>query len=148
MPTKEAQIEMIANQMMKGSKGGALPGTPEQRKLFQQEHQSKIEWVSNQLPRCSAAVGAVLVKTALRYGDEPVERFCKALKSQNFNGSDDPSYLLWKFLSTPGNETKTIYKKTLCAVKAFVKGEKLKAIREGKGDILKWDGEKFVIPSK
>lgn len=148
MPTKEAQIEMIANQMLKGPKGGALPGTPEQRIKFQEEHQAKIEWVLTQLPRCSAAVGAVLVKTAIRYGDEPVERFCKALKNQNFNGSDDPSYLLWKFLNTPGNETKTIYKKTLCAVKAFVKGEKLKAIREGKGDILKWDGEKLVTPSK
>lgn len=29
-----------------------------------------------------------------------------------------------------------------------IKGEKLKAIREGKGDILKWDGEKLVIPPK
>ena len=148
MPTRTATIEMVANQMLKGPKGGALPGTPEQREEFRQLHQVKIEWVVDQLPRCSAAVGAVLVKAAIRYGDEPVERFCKALKSQKFNGADDPPYLLWKFLMEGGVETKTTYKKTLCAVKAYVKGEKLTAIREGKGDILKWDGEKLVTPPK
>jgi len=144
MPTRTALVEMVANQMLKGPKGGSLPGTPEKRKEFREEHQDKIEWVVNQLPRCSAAVGAVLTKAALRYGDEPVEKFCKALKTQSFNGPDDPPYLLWKFLMEGGQETKITYKKSLYAVKAYMEGKKITSIRQGEGDILKWDGEKLI----
>lgn len=144
MPTRIALVEMVANQMLKGPKGGTLPGTPEQRQEFRQQHEEKIEWVVNQLPRCSAAVGAVLTKAALRYGDEPVEKFCQALKTQSFDGTDDPRYHLWKFLMEGGQDPKMTYRKALYAVKAYLEGKKITSIRQAEGDILKWDGEKLI----
>jgi hypothetical protein len=144
MPTRLALVEMVANQMLKGPKGGSLPGTAEQREEFRQQHEKKIEWVVNQLPRCSAAVGAVLTKAALRYGDEPIQKFCLSLRTQSFTGPDDPSYHLWKYLMEGGQQTKITYRKALYAVKAYIDGKKITSIRQGKGDILKWDGEKLV----
>lgn len=144
MPTRAALVEMVANQMLKGPKGGALPGTPAQRQQFREKYEEKIEWVVSQLPRCSAAVGAVLTKAALRYGDEPVQKFCQSLKTQSFSGPDDPTYHLWKYLTEGGQETKITYRKTLYAVKAYIEGKKITSIRQAEGDILKWDGEKLI----
>lgn len=126
MPTKSAQIEMVANQMLKGVNNTTLPDVSI-RENFRKEHENEISHIVHNLPRCSAAVGAVLTKASMKYGRESIENFCLALKNQNFNGTDDPTYLLWKFLQEHrGKNTKVVYQKTLCAVRAFLKKRKIK----------------------
>jgi hypothetical protein len=146
MPTKEAFVTMVANQMMKGPNYGKLPGTPRQRELFRLRHAPQIRWVIRELPRCSAAVGAVLTKCLIMYGEEKVSAFCKVLKNCNFEGQYDPAHLLWKFLQRhSGKDTVSAYQRTVCAAKAYMEGKTLKKLRPLVNDIFDWD-EGWTVP--
>src|SRR5690606_5871954 len=51
MPTRQAMVDMVVNQMMKGPKPGRLPATNLQRDMFKKKYEPQIEWVLDQLPR-------------------------------------------------------------------------------------------------
>lgn len=134
MPTRDSQIEMISNQMLKGL-NSILPEISEREK-FRKKHEKEIEWVMKRLPRCSAAVGGVLTKFSIKYGQESIISFCDALKNKNFNGPNDPAYMLWIFLQKHrGNNTKIVYQKTLCAIRAYHNNKKIKTLTCHKEDI-------------
>lgn len=146
MPTRPAMVEMVANQMMKGPRHGRLPGTKRQRQYFKKRHERQISWVLERLPRCSAAVGAVMVKCLLKYGEEPVARFCKALRDHHFNGPNDPAFMLWRYLQAHrGKETTEVYQKTVVAAKAYMEGTPITSLRMTNEDIFDWD-EGFSVP--
>lgn len=146
MPTKEAFIAMVANQMMKGPNYGRLAATPRQKELFKMRHQNQIKWVVAELPRCSAAVGAVLTKCLIKYGEEKVADFCQALKNCKFEGTNDPVHLLWRFLQKHrGKDTVDCYQRTVCATKAYMEGRKLTLLRPAAQDIFNWD-DNWTVP--
>lgn len=139
---------MTANQMMKGIHRGELKATTRQKQLFLKRHEKHIEWVVNQLPRCSAAVPAVLVKCLIKYGKEPVANFCYAIKNVQFKGVHDPAHLLWKFLlKEAGRDTKLVYRKTVLAAKTYMEGKELDYLRCADTDIFEWD-EDWTVPDE
>lgn len=147
MPTRDALVTMVANQMMRGPRPGRPPGTPRQRELFKKRHEKQIQFVIDELPRCSAAVAAVLTKCLIKYGEEKVANFCRSLRQCKFQGLNDPVHLLWKFLQKHrGKDTVGAYKRTACAAKAFMEGkESISVLRPHNKDIFEWD-EDFTVP--
>lgn len=148
MPTRTDLTDQIAMQMMKSGTTGHIKATKKQRENFKERHRKYIEWAIEQLPKCSSAVGAVVVKCAIKYGQEKVSRFCDALASHKFNGVRDPAYLLWRFLQKHrGKDTKAVYWRTVCAAKAYMEERTLIIVREVKEDIFDWD-EGWTVPDE
>lgn len=148
MPTRDALVTMVANQMMRGPRPGRPPGTPRQRELFKKRHEKQINFVIDELPRCSAAVAAVLTKCLIKYGEEKVAGFCRSLKQCTFQGPDDPVHQLWKFLQKHrGKDTVGAYKRTVCAARAYMEDRTLTALRPRNTDIFEWD-EDWTVPDE
>jgi hypothetical protein len=148
MSKRDDYMKMIANQMMKGPRRGRVPGTKLQHEYFFKRHKNQIGWVHDRLPRCSAAVGAVVMKCLIKYGEEKVARFCDALRNQNFNGVDDPAHHLWLFLlKSSRKETIEIYQKALYAAKAYMEDRPIKEVRPLLTDVFEWD-EGFTVPDE
>lgn len=145
MPSKPAIIEQVASQMMKGGQKGRLNATNKQKENFQLRHEKHISWAIENLPRSSVAVPAVVVKCLIRYNENRVSEFCKALRCNLFQGHSDPAFLLWKFLQKRGHDTVTVYQRTVCAAKAYMEGRRLNSLRPAKEDIFKWD-EGWTVP--
>lgn len=146
MPTRSDLIEQVASQMMKGGRPGRLKATIKQRVSFQKRHTKHIEWAIEHLPRCTAAVPAVVVKCLIKYDQNTVAAFCKALRYSLFNGQNDPAYLLWKFLQKHrGHDTVTAYRHAVCAAKAYMEGRTLQTVRPVKEDVFAWD-EGWTVP--
>jgi hypothetical protein len=137
---RERFVMMVANQMMKGPNYGRIPGTPHQQELFRQRHARQIRWVVDQLPRCSAALGAVVVKCLIKYGEHRVRAFAKALKECSFEGKNDPAYLTWMLIQKhSGKDTVSMYQKAVCGAKAHMEGRTLKKLKAAMTDIFDWD---------
>lgn len=149
MPTRrEALIEQVANQMMRSGRPGRLRVSNKQRQSFQQRHGKLIVWAIDNLPRCSAALPAVVVKCLIKYDANTVRAFCKALKNGLFNGQEDPAHWLWKFLQKhKGHDTIAVYQRAVCAAKAYMEGRTLNTLRPLKEDIFAWD-EGWTVPDE
>lgn len=142
-------LTMVANQMMKGVHHGWPKATAKQRELFKKRHTKQIEWIISLLPKTSAAVPAVMMKCLIKYGPDKVIKFCAGLKDGLFNGSDDPAHMLWKFfLGHAGKQdVNLVYRKIVCAAKAYMDNKKINGIRPAKTDIFEWD-EGFTVPDE
>lgn len=148
MPTKEAMIEQVASQMMKGGRPGRVKASQRQRDAFRTRHEKHIRWAIEHLPRCSAAVHAVIVKCLIKYGEAPVGQFCKSLRSGLFQGATDPVHLLWRFLQRHrGKDTTGVYQRAACAARAYMEGKTLVQLRPIKEDIFAWD-EGWTVPDE
>lgn len=146
MPAKEAFVTMVANQMMKGLNYGKLPGTPRQRELFCRRHAPQIRWIVRELPRCSAAVAAVLTKCLIKYGEKKVATFCKALKNCSFEGQHDPALFPRVFGEISiAEDTVAVYSRTVCAAKAYMDGRTLQKLRPLHQDIFECD-DNWTVP--
>ena len=86
MPSREAQVRMIANRMMKGPKRGryAVGSTETERKLFCQIHEPMINELILILPRSNCAMGAAIMKCALRFGKNKAFAFAERVRSGMF----------------------------------------------------------------
>ncbi len=148
MPSRTDMTDMVANQMMKGPRAGRLSASPQEKQRFISRHEENIQWVLERLPRASCAVAAVTMKCLIKYGREPVERWCDALKHQNFNGQNDPAYHLWKFLlKHKGRNTLDIYRKSLCAAKNYMEGKTITQLRPYQEDVFQWDAD-WTVPDE
>lgn len=145
MPSKLALVDNVVSQMMKGGRLGRLMATSKQKENFKLRHKKHIIWAINNLPRSSAAVPAVVVKCLIKYDEDRVGEFCKALQYNMFQGQNDPAFLLWKFLQKPGHDTIAVYQRTVCAAKAYMEHKQLQYIRPLKEDIFAWD-EGWTVP--
>jgi hypothetical protein len=145
--TKDEELtEQVASQMMRCGNPDRLIATHRQKEGFRKQHQKQILWIIKHLPRCSAAVPAVLVKCMIKYDMKDVARFCLALQKALFDGQNDPAYLLWKFLqNNRGKETASVYRRTVCAAKAYMEGRKLKKLNIVLEDVFDWD-EGWTVP--
>jgi len=145
--------QMVANQMMKGPHYGRLRADKKQQQAFLRRHEDKIRWVLDKLPthkRASAAVPAVICKALIVHGVEKTETLCAALTKLKFQGPDDPAHLLWLYLlknSARDEQTVQVYRKTVCAVRAYMEGRKIDRITPIKTDIFEWD-EDFTLPDE
>lgn len=148
MPTKEETALQIANQMIKSGRMGRVKIPVSRILSFKMTHDNYINWVIDNMPTVSAAVSAVVVKAMIRYNKNRIANFCKALKNCRFEGTDDPVYLLWRFLQThKGKNTETAYRRTVTAVRAYAEGKKLQnlTLTLAKRDIFDWD-EDLTVP--
>lgn len=147
MPTKDEIVEQVASQMMKCGHPGRVAANKKQRKNFLMQHERQIGWAVDALPRYSAAVAAVVVKCLIKYNDkEKARQFCRALRKNLFNGTDDPVFLLWKFLQKhSGKDTSLVYGRAVNAAKAYMEGRKLDRLYPLKQDVFDWD-EGWTVP--
>lgn len=146
MPKKQHTIEHTANQMMKSGKKGRLIITDRQKNNFIKRHEKQIIWAIENMPRCTAAVYAVIVKSLIKYDNETVAKFCRSLKKVIFNGQNDPAYVFWTFLqTTQGKDASEIYFKTVYAIEHFVAGKPVKSLQMSTKDIFDWD-EDYTVP--
>lgn len=146
MPRKSNTIEHTANQMMKSGKKGRLVISDNQKNAFIKRHEKQIIWAIDNMPRCTAAVYAVIVKSLIKYDNDLIAKFCKSLKKAMFNGQNDPAYVFWKFLQTShGKDACEIYSKTVYAVEHFVSSKPVKSLQMSSKDIFDWD-EDFTVP--
>jgi hypothetical protein len=139
-------VDMVVSQMMKGPRLGRVDATKKQLVQFRRRHEAKITWVLDRIPRYSAAVAAVIVKSMIVHGVEKTRGFCEALQKMKFRGADDPAHLLWLFLlKNRGKNTLEVYQKTVCAAKAYFEDRTVQKLHALKGDIFEWD-EDYTIP--
>lgn len=147
MPRNQENVEMIANQMMKGPKAGryAIGSTPTERQEFLERYGPMIEELLPFLPRGSSAIGAAVMKCALKYNKEKAFEFAKNIKDGMFNGKNDPVYLLWSYLQTrrssksKSDRTIDIYRMTATACTAWCEERTLSELRARATDIFEWD---------
>ena len=142
--------EHIASQMMKSGNKGDLQATKNQLENFKQRHLKHIEWAAAKFKTKefsrSAAVPAVIVKCLIKYDHEKVMNFCRSLKAGLFNGTNDPVFLLWKFLQkNRGWDSSNVYRVTVCAARAYMENRTLLNLIPAKKDIFDWD-EGFTVP--
>jgi hypothetical protein len=148
MPARPILIEQVASQMMKSGRPGRPLATEQQKREFQKRHESYIVWVLDNLPRTSAAFPAVIVKCFLKYDKNVVLEFCKAIRTATFKGQNDPAFLLWKFLQKyRGHDSILVYRRSVCAAKAYMEGRTLTALRLVKDDIFDWNDD-WTVPDK
>jgi len=146
MSSKPALIGQVASQMMKSGRPGRLIATDKQKENFQLRHKKHIAWAIDSLPRSSTAVPAVVVKCLIKYDNNRVVEFCKALRSGLFQGQDDPALQLWKFLQKHrGHDTVSVYQRAVGAAKAYMEGRTLSSLRPLKEDVFAWD-EGWTVP--
>lgn len=146
MPTREETLSQVAHQMIKSGKVGRVKATTKQLALFKMTHNAYINWALDNLPPCSAAVAAVIVKGLIKYDKERVAEFCNSLKQNFFTGKNDPAYLLWKFLQIhKGKDTSIVYRKTVTALRVFIRNETILYLAPAKTDIFDWD-ENWTVP--
>lgn len=148
MPKREDLISQVASQMMKSGKPGKFVCPKKHRDNFEKRHTQFIRWALYNLPRCSTAVHAVVVKCLIKYDFERVDSFCKAIKNNLFEGQNDPAHLLWQFLQRHrGPDTSAAYWRTVAAAKAYMENKPLKRLTPAKTDIFEWD-ESWTVPDE
>lgn len=135
-----AKHVMIANQMARGINGNALP-SKSIMESFRTRHETQIIWFSSMIP-CgfSAAVGAVAMKCVIKYGPEKVIRFLSNLKTYNFQGTNDPSHLLWKYLQKK-QATNDVYRKSVTAFEAYCNDKTIEFLRFAEKDVFEWEAD-------
>jgi hypothetical protein len=136
---RESLITGTCNQMMKSGQGGRLKVDDHIRARFKEEHMRSIEWAIDHLPRISSAAVAVVVKCILKHSKEEILPFCDKMKSEMFDGVNDPVYLLWSWLMrNKGASPSHVYKRTVTTARACMDGRTISELRPSKTDIFNW----------
>lgn len=139
---RDMMVSMIANQMMKGPRSGrhAPNSTSAQRAAFLETHLPLIIRILEKAPRGSAAIGAVVAKCAIKFGEEKALAFAEAVKLGKFQGVKDPVHLFWNYLlKSKGRDSKEIYLMAVTACRAFCEGREISVLKKASKDIFEWD---------
>ncbi len=146
--SRESITKSTIHQMMKGPRSFRTNFPIEQKQAMLAAHGKQVQWILNLLPRHSAALYAVTTKCLIRYGKTRVMEWCDALLNCSFKGQNDPAYLLWVYLQKCYNQnTLDVYRRSLCAAKAYMENRTLGRIEPIITDVFEWE-ENFTIPKQ
>ena len=142
MASSVEMSDQFINQMLKGITG-VYPkeyANENVRRAFLQKHRNKVLPLVPFIPRYNAAIGAVILKCAIRYGLYKSLQFTKAVRDGTFNGPNDPAHKLWLYLARNKNFKSTdVYKIATSAARAYCEGRTLMDLRPAGKDILVWN---------
>ena len=145
MPHKtKTRYEMIANQMMKGCSGkvlqGNIAGTTSQIEQFREIYHDTIVYIEEMIPKpISVGVCGALGKAVLWYGKDRMQSFVEAVGKRNFNGPLDPCHVLWEWMiRNSGRNTNEIYRRTVTAIRLFLRNAQNPILKPAKDDIFEW----------
>ena len=142
----------IISQMLRGISGNLPSMTPQQKADFITKYGELAEKVAKLLlpnpnRQYSPAIGAVIAKGAIKYGEEKAIQLLTTIRSGTFNGQNDPARLLFLFiLGSKGLPSTELYIKAIGAVRAYCEGRTITEIRPSKTDIFDWSPD-FEIKS-
>ena len=141
MPTLIENSDQFINQMLKGVEGVFPKAYSHEsvRKDLMERHRQKILPIVPFIPRYNAAIGAVVLKCAIKYGLYKAIQFAKSVRDGTFNGPDDPCHRLWLYLARNKNfKSRDVYRITVTAARAYCEGRKLGDLRPAGRDIFDW----------
>lgn len=160
MKSHPTRFEMIANQMMKGThsrcaKNGRA-NTQELMDVFQKRYYDTIKYVEENTPKSvSVGVCGAIGKAILWHGKDKITPFVVAFNKRNYNGIYDPVHVLWEWLlrnSTRKHYAKEIYRRTVTAIRAYLRNGKLDSgkLVLADNDIFEWDADykHMVLPKR
>lgn len=125
---KTAQINSIVNQIIKCGRT-SLRVSPNKKNQCFIEYEKEIVLAMELMPQAQSTFLAVIAKKLKSDDRDKVISFCKNFKSKNFKGPDDPVFLLWRFLKKANKEPKNIYPSVSYAIRSYIKGSKIRGIR-------------------
>lgn len=141
MATMVEMSDNIINQMLKGI-AGVFPkeyANESKRRELMARHRTKILPILPFVPRYNAAIGAVVIKCAIKYGLYRTIQFAKSVRDGTFNGPKDPTHLLWLYLARNKNfKSRDVYKVAASAARAYCEGRTLEHLRPAGKDIFDW----------
>lgn len=151
--TRMSRYEMIANQMMKGcgKRQTAKAGSRDEIDLFCLRYHNTIKYVDDMLPRnVSVGVGGALGKAILWFSMETMQPFCERFSKRLYDGPEDPVHILWQWLIiNSGRNTKETYRRTVTAIRAFVRKAKIKhtnkAFKQALEDLFEWEEDYTIM---
>jgi hypothetical protein len=133
---QEELEEQVACQMIKRGHNGILD--PDRKQSYLTKYKEQITWAIKNCPRSSVALPAVIAKSLVKHQDkkEKIHEFCQSLVNATFNGAKDPVHLLWQYLQKhKGRNTLVLYRKTTCAILAYLNEEKIDKLTEEIKDV-------------
>ena len=129
-------------QMLKGLNGEMPVITEEQKDEFFAKHLDLAKRVMDLLlpnpdRTYSAAIGAVIAKAALKYGEEKAFKLLTTMRDCTFNGEYDPARLLHLLIkNSRGLSNQHLYARAVSATRAFCEGRTIMELKKAKSDIL------------
>lgn len=141
------RFDSITNQMMKGCNGtikmNNVAGTDQEIEDFKRVYSDTITYIEESLPKdISVAVCGALGKAILWYGKEKMKPFVEAVAKRQFNGQGDPCLVLWEWLIryNKRNQTEEIYRRTVTAIRYFLRDAKIKShLKPAMDDLFEWE---------
>lgn len=146
----ESMLNQVSSQMMKNGKHGKLKATEEQKEKVKNKYEKVIKWTIKNMPKCSSAVMAVIVKSFIKFEDkERVAKFCISLQKSLFEGENDPVYKMWVFLQKHrGNNPVFAYQKAVCAIRAYINNKPCEKLKPAQSDIFDWADDDYNLPQE
>lgn len=149
MRTRERgnRYDSITNQMMKGCNGKVqannVAATDQEIEDFKRIYGDTISYLDENLPKSlSVAVCGAIGKAILWYGKSTMEPFVKGMATREFKGRRDPCFALWEWLIryNKRNNTNEIYRRTITAIRIFLRGAEFKThLRPALNDLFEWE---------
>lgn len=146
----EEVSDFFVNQMLKGVNGVY----PDKYRGMYNENRAElcralrphISLIVPYIPaRFNSAVGAVILKCAIKYGLAKALEFANCINEGKFKGHSDPVYLIWLHLVKNKNvKSPALYATVVTAARAYCEGKELKGLRPSSKDILEWTDD--LIP--
>lgn len=145
----ESMLNQVSSQMMRNGKHGKLNATEDQKEKVKRKYEKVIKWTIQNMPKCSSAVMAVIVKSFIKYEDkERIAKFCISLQKALFEGEFDPVYKMWVFLQKHrGQNTVAAYQKAVCAIRAYANYKPCEKLKPAMSDIFDWE-EYYNLPKE
>jgi len=140
------RFDSIANQMMKGCNGiikaNNVAASDRDMEDFKRVYGETIAYLEEVLPKTmSSAVAGALGKAILWEGKKKMQPFVEAVAKREFKGHGDPCLALWEWLirHNKRNNTEEIYRRTVAAIRIFLRGGKFRThLRPALDDIFEW----------
>jgi hypothetical protein len=146
------KLVAICRAMMEGTSRNINKYSESEVTEFMLKHENALKWLADSLPgNTRSDVQAVICKAGMYYGFDKMSPFCKQIMDTSFS-KGDPARALYKYLQNLKTKGRTgttpviVYKKTLYAVDAFIKGKKnCNKLMEKQSDIFEWE-EGWELP--
>lgn len=125
---RSAQINSIVNQIIRcGRENIKVPR--KKKDICASEYEQEISLAMELLPQAQATFQAVVARKLKSNDKEKVINFCVDFKNKKFSGSNDPVFLLWRFLKTANKKPSNLYPCVSYAIRSYIEGKSIRSIR-------------------
>jgi hypothetical protein len=136
----------LARSAMSGLNARGLRYTESELADFVIKYKEAVDWASEALKGHRSDTQAAIFKSLLWWGQEKIEPFVERLVKVKWQSENDPARALYLWIQKSKNDNRkksyatplSYYKKTLCAIYAYIEGKETKKLHEKKEDIFEW----------